>query len=135
MKKRGGKTLWDPPFEEKQKEEKRKSGRDDSYDGDLEERPDTVEVGLGGSARDGDRAGTLELSLLRVLPKLGGGKKLRDVRMIALSSTLCEWLLRVVVTALQEECQAPVEMGRRPYEIVILWIDADAIHEFGHFCL
>ena len=101
-KKRSEETLWDPPFEEKQKEEKRKSGGDDSYDGDLEERPNTIEVGLGGSAGEGDRAGTLELSLLRVLPKLGGGKKLRDVRMIALSSTLCEWMPRVVVTALQE---------------------------------
>ena len=24
-------------------------------------------------------------------------------------------------------------MGRRPYEVVILWIDGDAIYEFGHF--
>ena len=58
FKKRGKKTLRDPPFDEKQKEEKRKSGSDDSYDGDLVERPDTVEVGLGGSAGDGHRAGT-----------------------------------------------------------------------------
>ena len=53
--------------------------------------------------------------------------------MIALSSILCEWMLRVVVTALQEECQAQIEMGRRPYEVGILWFDADAIYEFGHF--
>ena len=47
---------------------------------------------------------------LGLRPKLGGSSK---------GSTLCGWLLRVVVTTLHEERQAQMEMARRPSEVVI----------------
>ena len=51
----------------------------------------------------GERPDSWRVLLLQALPKISGARELGDYRMIALSSTRCKWVLKILVTSLPKE--------------------------------
>ena len=66
----------------------------------------------------GERPDSWRILLLQKIPKISGAGKLGNCRMIALSSTLCKWLLRKVVALLQKDRALQVLEGSKPHEVL-----------------